>query len=259
MAEQGASSGGFEAFEQVRPVRLYERIVEQVEEAVGRGELRPGQRLPSERELVVQFGTSRATVREALRVLESNGVVRSRPGDPNGPEILPVTSGQLTKQMRRLARADGLTLSQLLVSRMMLDSTANRLAATLRSESQLAEMEAAIAQMREAVEGGYASFSEADFAFHEAIARASGNTLIQVCNAVVRDTVLSLISDKIAHARNSKALMKRSLGHHEQVLDAIRTGDGAGAAHASLHSLYDYYAGYVPAPERATLRALLDD
>ncbi len=256
MAEPGAST---RAFEQVRSVRLYERIVEQVEEAVGRGELRPGQRLPSERELVVQFGTSRATVREALRVLESNGVVRSRPGDPNGPEILPVTSGQLTKQMRRLARADGLTLSQLLVSRMMLDSTANRLAATLRTESQLAEMEAAIVQMREAVEGGYASFSEADFAFHEAIARASGNTLIQVCNAVVRDTVLSLISDKIAHARNSKALMRRSLGHHEQVLDAIRSGDGAAAAHASLHSLYDYYAGYVPAPERATLRALLDD
>jgi DNA-binding FadR family transcriptional regulator len=249
---------GTRAFEQVRPVRLYERIVEQVEEAVGRGELLPGQRLPSERELVVQFGTSRATVREALRVLESNGVVRSRPGDPNGPEILPVTSGQLTKQMRRLARADGLTLSQLLVSRMMLDSTANRLAATLRTDEQLAEMEAAIGQMREAVEGGYTSFSEADFAFHEAIARASGNTLIQVCNAVVRDTVLSLISDKIAHARNSKALMKRSLGHHEQVLDAIRAGDGERAAHASLHSLYDYYAGYVPAGERATLRALLD-
>lgn len=259
MAEPGASGPAFEAFEQVRPVRLYERIVEQVEEAVGRGELRPGQRLPSERELTVQFGTSRATVREALRVLESNGVVRSRPGDPNGPEILPVTSGQLTKQMRRLARADGLTLSQLLVSRMMLDSTANRLAATLRTEAQLAEMEAAIARMREAVEGGYASFSEADFAFHEAIARASGNTLIQVCNAVVRDTVLSLISEKIAHARNSKALMRRSLGHHEQVLDAIRAGDGAAASHASLHSLYDYYAGYVPAPERATLQALLDD
>ncbi len=99
------------AFETVRPVRLYERIVEQVEEAIASGELRPGQRLPSERELVVQFGTSRATVREALRVLESNGVVRSRPGDPNGPEILPFTTGGLTKQMRRLARADGLTLS----------------------------------------------------------------------------------------------------------------------------------------------------
>jgi DNA-binding FadR family transcriptional regulator len=256
MAEAAGDSRGFQ---QVRPVRLYERIVEQIEEAIARGELRPGQRLPSERELVVQFGTSRATVREALRVLSSNGVVRSRPGDPNGPEILPVTAGGLTKQMQRLARAEHLTLAQLLVSRMMLDSTANRLAAILRTDEQLAEMETAIDRMREAVSGGYTSFSEADFAFHEAIARASGNTLIQVSNAVVRDTVLSLISDKIAHARNSKALMRRSLAHHEQVLTAIREGDGPAASHASLHSLYDYYASYVPAPERATLKALLAD
>ncbi|MGO4599699.1 FadR/GntR family transcriptional regulator [Terrabacter sp. 2RAF25] len=86
MPETPPAAATARGFEPVRSVRLYERIVEQVEEAIARGELRPGERLPSERELVVQFGTSRATVREALRVLESNGVVRSRPGDPNGPE-----------------------------------------------------------------------------------------------------------------------------------------------------------------------------
>ena len=139
---------GQPAFEQVRPVRLYERIVEQVEAAVASGQLAPGQRLPSERELVTQFGTSRATVREALRVLESNGVVRSRPGDPNGPEILPFSARGLSKQLRRLARAEELTLAQLLVSRMMLDATANRLAAVLRTDDQLADMEAAIGRMR---------------------------------------------------------------------------------------------------------------
>jgi hypothetical protein len=105
---------------------------------------------------------------------------------------------------------------------------------------------------------GYDAFSEADLAFHEAVAVASGNTMIQVSNEVVRDTVLSVISDKIAHARNSKALMRRSLEHHEQVLEAIRSGDGPAAARASVQSLYDYYAGYVPASERHALRALLD-
>jgi DNA-binding FadR family transcriptional regulator len=81
--------------------------------------------------------------------------------------------------------------------------------------------------------------------------------LIQVGNSVVRDTVLSLISDKIAHARHAKALMRTSLGHHEQVLDAIRAGDASGAAQASLHSLYAYYAAYVPRGERAALKAML--
>ena len=246
------------AFEQVRPVRLYERIVEQVEAAVASGELAPGQRLPSERELVTQFGTSRATVREALRVLESNGVVRSRPGDPNGPEILPFSTRGLSKQLRRLARAEELTLAQLLVSRMMLDATANRLAAVLRTDEQLADMEAAVERMRGAIDLGYDAFSEADLAFHEAVAVASRNTMIQVSNEVVRDTVLSVISDKIANARNSRALMRRSLEHHEQVLGAIRAGDGPAAARASLQSLYEYYAGYVPASERHALRALFD-
>lgn len=245
-------------FEPVRPVRLYERIVDQVEDALARGELTPGQRLPSERELVTQFGASRSTVREALRVLESNGVVQSRPGDPNGPVVLPFTSGGLAKQLTRLARVDGLSLAELISSRMILDSSANRLAARLRTAEQLAEMEAAIETMRGAIEEGYEAFSEADFAFHDAVARASRNTLIQVCNQVVRDVTLGLISDKIAHARNRKAKMRESVLHHEEVLDAIRAGDGSAAARISRHNLYDYYAGYVPKAEREPLRALLD-
>ena len=246
-------------FQPVRPVRLYQRIVEQVEDALARGELKPGQRLPSERDLVAQFGASRSTVREALRVLESNGVVQSRPGDPYGPVVLPFSSGGLAKQLTRLARVDQMTLAELISSRMILDSSANRLAATLRTEDQLAEMEAAIDTMRAAIDDGYERFSEADVAFHDAVARASRNTLIQVCNQVVRDVTLNLISDKIAHARNRMAKMRESVRHHEEVLDSIRDGDGVGAARTSRQNLFDYYAGYVPKSEREQLRALLDD
>src|SRR6478752_6604235 len=134
-------------FETVRPVRLYERIVEQVEEAIATGELRPGQRLPSERELVVQFGTSRSTVREALRVLESNGVVRSRPGDPHGPEILPFSQSALRKQMVRLARVDELTLSELIGFRMIMDGAAIQVASRLRTPEELDELEETLVAM----------------------------------------------------------------------------------------------------------------
>lgn len=246
-------------FRPVQPVRLYERIVEQIEAALASGELKPGQRLPSERDLVTQFGASRSTVREALRVLESNGLVQSRPGDPNGPEVLPFSAGGLTKAMTRLAQFDELSLGELISSRMILDSSANRLAARLRTPEQLTEMEAAIAAMRTAIEAGYEPFSQADLAFHEAVSRASRNTLIQVCNQVVRGVVLSLISDKIAHARNRKALMRESLEHHEEVLAAIRSGDGPAAARISRRNLYDYYAGYLPKADRTALQALIDD
>jgi len=215
-------------FQPVRPVRLYERIVEQIEAMLASGQLQPGHRLPSERELVVQFGASRSTVREALRVLQSNGVVRSRPGDPNGPEVLPFSSGGLEKQLTRLARLSELSLSELIGSRMILDAAANRLAARLRTAPELREMEAR----------------------HQA--------MIQVCNAVVRDVVLGLISTKIARSGNGHALMLESLEHHAEVLDAIRAGDGDRAARDSSRSLYDYYAGYLTQAEGEPLLALLD-
>lgn len=246
-------------FKPVRSVRLYQRIVEQIESALARGELKPGHRLASERELVTQFGASRSTVREALRVLESNGVVRSRPGDPNGPEILPFSPTGLTKQMTRLVRIEQLSLAELVSFRMILDGSANMLAARLRSPEELAAMEQTITVMRDAIEVGYEEFSKADVAFHDAVALASRNSLIQVCNQVVHGVVLSLVSEKIANAPRRKSLMRQSLRHHEEVLDAIRAGDGQGAAAISRRNLYDYYASYLPEPDREPLRALLND
>lgn len=245
-------------FEPVRPVRAYEHIVAQIEGAIERGELAPGQRLPSERELMAQFSVSRSTVREALRVLQAGGLVRSRPGDPGGAEVLPFTPDALHKSMSSLARVHELSLGELVQFRMALDASANLLAARLRTPDQLAEMDRSIAAMRAAVEHGEDEFSAADVAFHDAVARASRNKLLQVCNAVVRDIVLRLIADKIARAADRRAQMLQSVRHHEEVLSAVRAGDGPLAARLARTTMYDYYAEYVSEEERDALRALLD-
>lgn len=245
-------------FQQARPVRLYQNIVEQIEGAIARGEIKPGERLPSERELVTLFGASRPTVREALRVLEAGGVVRSRPGDPNGPEVLPFSPTGLAKQMTRLAQLEELSIAELVCFRMIIDSSASLLAAQLRTPEQLAAMEQTIVVMERSIDQGYDEFSAADIAFHDAIAQASRNTMIQICNNVVRGVVLHLIADKVTRALNSTALMKESLQHHREVLHAISAGDGHGAARIARENLYDYYAGYVPEDERVTMRALLE-
>ncbi len=177
-------------FEPVSPVRAYERVVEQIEEAVFTGRLRPGSRLPSERDLMTQFGVSRSTIREALRVLQSNGMIQSRAGDPRGPEVLPASPKSLQKSMSRLVRAESMSLAELLQFRMLLEGSAYLLAARLRTDAQLAEMEAALQSMAKA--SGHAEFSDADVAFHDAVARATQNTLILVCSNVVRGVVLDL-------------------------------------------------------------------
>lgn len=246
-------------FERVRPVRAYERVVEQIEDHVLRGQLKPGDRLPSERALMEQFGVSRSTIREALRVLESGGLIRSRPGDPAGPEVLPFSPTTLHKSMTRLVRTDQIGLGELVQFRMLLDSSANLLAARLATDEQIAEMEAALVHMERAIDAGYVAFSEADVAFHDAVARGGGSTLIQVCSDVVRGVVLGLIAHKIADSPDRRALMRTSLNHHAEVLQAVRERDGERASRLARRSLYDYYADYVPTAERPLLQALLDD
>lgn len=245
-------------FEPVRTVRAYERIVEQIEAAVESGSLQPGERLPSERELMAQFAVSRSTVREALRVLQARGLVRSRPGDPHGAEVLPFSPAALHKSMTTLARVDELSLGELVQFRMVLDASANLLAARLRTDEELAEMDAAIERMRAAIAVSYDEFSAADVAFHDAVERASRNKLIQICTDVVRSIVLDLIAEKIAAAADREALMRQTIRHHEEVLAAIRAGEGLPAARMSRQAMYDYYVGYVPEEERPALRILLE-
>lgn len=245
-------------FEPVATVRAYERVVQQIEEAVLSGTLKPGERLPSERELMTQFAVSRSTIREALRVLQAADLIRSKPGDPRGPEVLAASPVALHKSLHRLTRADHLSLAELLQFRMALDGSAHLLAARLRTKKHLAELEAALAAMRKGAEKGYADFSHADVAFHETIARAAGNPLIVVCLEVVRGVVLEQIEGRIAHAGDRAALMRSWLAHHGEVLQAIRDSDGELASHLARRALYDNYAEYVPEYERALLEPLID-
>ncbi|WP_326567478.1 FadR/GntR family transcriptional regulator [Amycolatopsis rhabdoformis] len=244
-------------FEPVAPVRAYERIVEQIEEAVVSGRLQPGTRLPGERELMTQFGVGRSTVREALRVLQAAELIRSRPGDPRGPEVLAASPVALQRSMHRLARAEHVGLAELLQFRMVLDGSAHLLAAQLRTAEDLSALDTALAAMRAGAQVGFSEFSHADVAFHETIARASRNPLLVVSAEVVRGVVLELIEDKLEHARDRTALMQSWLTHHAEVLEAVRASDGELAARLARRALYDNYAEYVPEEQRALLTPLL--
>jgi GntR family transcriptional repressor for pyruvate dehydrogenase complex len=242
-------------FEPVAPVHAYERIVAQIEEAVYSGRLKPGERLPGERELMTQFGVGRSTVREALRVLQAAELIRSRPGDPRGPEVLAASPGALQRSMNRLARAEHVGLAELLQFRMVLDGSSHLLAAQLRTDADLSTLDEALAAM--AAADGYAEFSRADVAFHDAIARTSRNPLLVVSGEVVRGVVLELIEDKLSHAPDRTSLMETWLRHHAEVLAAVRAADGASAARLARQALYDNYVEYVPEDRRALLTPLL--
>ncbi|MBC9005266.1 FadR family transcriptional regulator [Micromonospora aurantiaca] len=245
------------SFAPVRTVRAYEGIVRQVEERIAAGDLRPGDRLPSERELTTQFDVSRSTVREALRVLESSGLVRSRPGDPLGPQVIASTASAMRKLFARVVDSRRLGVAELLQFRMIIESAAGSVAARQASPSELDELEQALAGMRDAVADGYEAFSTADVRFHEHVARLSGNELLVLCLDAVRSMVLDLISTKLAEAPDREALMERTLAHHRRVIDAMRAGEADEVARLTRQELHHYYAEYVPEARRSMVDVLL--
>ncbi|MBZ4014892.1 FadR/GntR family transcriptional regulator [Streptomyces purpurogeneiscleroticus] len=248
-------------FTPVEPVRAYQRVAEQIEDRILSGELPPGSRLPGERELVSQFGVGRSTVREALRVLQSAGLIRSRPGDPLGAEVLGVSADNLSQALGRLTRSHLCSLGELIQFRMVLEAESNRLAARLRTEDDLTRMAELIERMRSLADAGTGlrAFSETDALFHRAVAEASRNVLLGLCARAVHDAVVEIIEHKIANVADAAAWMARSVEHHEQVLAAIRAGDAPHAAQLARRALHAYYADHVEPADRALLTAALED
>jgi GntR family transcriptional repressor for pyruvate dehydrogenase complex len=246
------------SFRPIRPVRSYERIVEQIEEAIVEGRLRGGDFLPSEREMMAQFAVSRSTVREAMRVLESNGLIRSRPGNPNGAEVLGLSTVALRKTVDRLVMGRRIRLADLVHFRMLMESSASMLAARLRTEEDLVALESALEDMHAAVVAGYEAFSAADVRFHGLVAQASANALIQVCNDVVHDVVLDMVGSKIATPPESTSTMEASLQHHADALDAIRAGDAQRAGRMARENLFEHYSAVLPPEDCTAVKLLLD-
>lgn len=249
-------------FRPVTPVRAYQRVAEQIEERILSGDLPPGSRLPAERELVNRFGVGRSTVREALRVLQSAGLIRSRPGDPLGAEVLGVSPDNLSQALGRLTRSSVATLGELVQFRMVLDAESNRLAARLHGADDLARMREQIARMESLSGGGPASlhaFSETDALFHRAIAEASGNSLLGLCARAVHEAVVEVIEKKIAGVTDTTAWMERSIAHHREVLAAITAGDGPLAARLGRTALHEYYAEHVEPESRELLAASVEE
>lgn len=236
--------------------RAFEAIVSHVETRVLSGELRIGDRLPGERELVTQFQVGRSSVREAMRVLESNGLIASRPGDPRGALVLSPSPAPLGKMITRLTHSSASSLVDLLIYRMTLESSANSLAAIRRSDADLEQLEQAIALMRAARAQGQAAFSEADLDFHAVVAKASWHTLLQITAAAVRQSIEQLIAKSIEESSDDEALMARTIEHHQKVFAAIQTQDAHLAEHLARSSLFEYYGHLVPAEQREALAAL---
>jgi GntR family transcriptional regulator, transcriptional repressor for pyruvate dehydrogenase complex len=238
------------------PTLTYQRVVEQIEQAILSGEIQPGQHLPSERELMVQLSVSRPTVREALRVLQSQGLIASKPGGRGGPVVLPVSPETLGRSFTMAARIASLSLSELVQFRIVLESSACQLASALHTPEQLDQMRDAVERMETQLANGSEDFNRADLDFHAAIWDASHNSLLRVCGQAVAGSILNLMNDRMQRSEDSLSAMEGALERDRALFEAIAAGDSAAAGETARSAISAYFAEYLDDEGTRGLQAL---
>jgi len=160
----------------VKTSRLYEQIVQQVEDSILKGQLKPGDQLPAERDLAQRFGVSRTAVREAVKTLREKGLVEAYSG--RGTFVTNGTSQAMRQSLDLMIRINPLEgAANLAELRLVLEPEIAGLAAPRIEEQLLSTMREAVALMDRNLNDpeGYV---EADLDFHLALAEAAGNPLI---------------------------------------------------------------------------------
>ncbi len=210
----------------VRSSRLYEQIVQQVEESIQKGVMKPGDQLPPERELAQQFGVSRTAVREAVKALREKGLVEAYPG--RGTFITDGTSYSMRQSLDRMLRVGQAEGSGFLVEvREILEPEIAAMAATRADAEDLASMREQIGVMDEARKDPDA-FIEADLDFHLALAEAAANPLI----LSLIDSIVGLLREQRMGIFQVEGGPERGQYHHKKILEAIEHRDPAGAREA---------------------------
>lgn len=221
----------------VRATATYELVVEQVRRAIYLGRFLPGDKLPPERDLASQMGVSRTTIREAVRVLEGEGLVTVRRGATGGLIVLgqaKLTPGQVKSYME----AQRGLLDSVFEFRLANECAAASLAATRRTETHLKRLGRALEEMdrlgatAEARErtGNIARFSAWDSEFHLGIAQASLNPFLV---KAVEDARAAMF---LPIGRVFTRLEDHANEHHAAIFEAVRDRDAtAAAAHMQAH------------------------
>jgi GntR family transcriptional repressor for pyruvate dehydrogenase complex len=199
--------------------KVYELIAEQLLSQIGERRLQPGDALPPERELTRLYGAGRSSVREALRMLESRGLI-----EPvgNGSFVVAGYTNPLNSSLQLLLSLDQASMHDIYELRRILECEAAALAAERRTDAHLSLMGDAIGEMAEGLRTGDGErYIDADLAFHLAIAEATQNGLVLHSMSAVRDVVRRALIEIFPIPGSPQ----RSLDQHRTIRAAIADGD----------------------------------
>jgi GntR family transcriptional repressor for pyruvate dehydrogenase complex len=218
----------------IRKTRAYEEIVRQVQSLTEGEALKPGDRLPSERELAEQFQVSRVTVRQALSVLQAMGLVESRVGDGT---FAGGSHNSVVTVLAPMLHPPKSTLLEQLELRRLIEPEIARLAAERATDAQLSEMRRSLERQQRQLDLGQSIVDE-DSALHMIIARSSQNSLL----VRMMESIHELLRDSREESLRARSTTERSLAGHRRIIEAIGKHDPVAGRRAMLRHVLDVEA-----------------
>lgn len=225
--------------------RAWRVVLERIEADLLSGRLGPGEHLPPERELAAQLGVGRSSVREALRVLEVMGLIRTGTGSgpTSGAIIIARPQGGMSALLRLQVAAQGFPIDDIVHARLLLEtSVAESLAHTHAGDAEgLAEV-ADVLDAMDASELTPAEFLALDAQLHLALAEASGNTVVAAMMGGLRESIERYVLERAVGIDDWDATAQRLRVEHRALVAAISSGDAEGARARIRDHIIGYYA-----------------
>jgi GntR family transcriptional regulator, transcriptional repressor for pyruvate dehydrogenase complex len=218
-------------FEVVRRNKVYEEVAKQIERLILK-KLKPGDKLPSERELAEMLQVSRSSIRDAIRSLELVGLVEPRQGA--GTIVREISAESLVSSFSDALKGRQEQVSELLDFRKMLEPSLAARAATRASAEEISEMEEILQRQEEKQRQGDAAIAE-DAEFHYNVALASGNRVV----LKVLDILMDLLRETRERSLQVEGRPQKSLAGHRRILAAIKRHDAEGAKAAMRRHIED--------------------
>ncbi|HUP31464.1 MAG TPA: FCD domain-containing protein [Gaiellaceae bacterium] len=212
-------------FARIADRRIFKEVIGQLRTGLIERRLAAGDRLPSERDLAEQFGISRTSVREALRVLEALGVVSVRPGAENGAILLDGPGSALGDLLEFQLALRNIEVVHILEFRRVIESWAAGAAAERACEEELAELKAIVDEMAQPQD--QEQFEAVDATFHLTLARLSGNGLLVLILEGARSAIERLMHQAISSAGEWEPVRDRLVAEHSEIYAAIAARDAS--------------------------------
>ena len=212
-------------FQKVKQKRIFHEVADQIEEAVVSGLLKPGEKLPAERELVGRFDISRRTLREALRIVEQKGLIEIKIGSRGGAFVKDLTTAPISESLALLIRSKKISLRELAEFRVDIESLVAAKAARQATKEDidslkdlLVEGETILASKR----FNWKAFMKVDQRLHRALARIARNSIYEFILKTIHENINRYYE---SYLPKDKEIWKQSFLEMRPLVKAVEDGD----------------------------------